>query len=86
MRDCVILQSGSALELGNHTFTNLASHLSAPLLLDVDLMAQIEVSIVCTEKLVCTWYVLDEVLVSQATPDGPITRCSQIFFLISPTT
>ena len=54
MRDLIILQSESALGLGNHTFANPPSHLSTPLPLDVDLMAQIEVSIVCTEMLVCT--------------------------------
>ena len=53
MGDRVILQSGPALGLG----PNPPSHLSAPLPLDVDLMAQIEVSIVCTEMLVCTWHV-----------------------------
>ena len=46
MGDRVILQSGPALGLGNHTFANPPS---PPLPLDVDLMAQIEVSIVCTE-------------------------------------
>ena len=54
MRDWVILQSESALGLGNHTFANCPSHLSASLPLDVDLMVQIEVSTVCTERLVCT--------------------------------
>ena len=54
MEDWVILQSKPALGLDNHTFTNSSSHLSALLPLDVDLMAQIEVSIVCTEILVCT--------------------------------
>ena len=54
MRDWVILQYGPALRLGNHTFENPPSHLSAHLHLDVDLMIQIEVSIVCTERLVCT--------------------------------
>ena len=54
MGDWVILQFGSALELGNHTYENLSSHLSTPLPLDVDLMSQIEVSIVCMERLVCT--------------------------------
>ena len=43
--------------LCNHTFANPPFHLSAPLPLDVDLMLQIEVSIVCTERLVCTSYV-----------------------------
>ena len=57
MRDWIILQSGSALGLNNHIFANPPSHLSALLSLDVDLMAQIEVFIVCTEMLVCTWYV-----------------------------
>ena len=57
MRDWVILQSIPALGLGNQTFANPSFHLSAPLLLDVDLMTQIEVFIVCTERLVCTWYV-----------------------------
>ena len=51
MGDWVILQSGPALELGNHTFANPPSHLSAPLSLDVDLMVHIEISIVCTERL-----------------------------------
>ena len=55
--DWVILQFGPALGLGNHTFVNLSSHLSAPLPLDVDLRVQIEVFKVCTERLVCTWYV-----------------------------
>ena len=55
--DWVILQSGPALRLGNRTFVNSRSHLSASLLLDVDLMAQIEVFIVYTEKLVCNWYI-----------------------------
>ena len=41
-------------EIGNHTFTNSPSHLSTFLPLNVDLIAQIEVSIVCTERLVCT--------------------------------
>ena len=54
MWDWVILQSGPALGLDNHTFANPSSHLPAPLPLDVDLMAQIEVFIVCTERLVCT--------------------------------
>jgi len=54
MRDWIILQSGHALGLNNHTFANPPSHLSAPLSLNVDLMAQIEVFIVCTEMLVCT--------------------------------
>ena len=53
MRDWIILQSEPALELGNYTFANPPSHLAAPLPLDVDLMTQIEVSIVCTERLVC---------------------------------
>ena len=58
MGDWVILQSGPALRLlGNHTFANPPSHLSAPLPLDDDLMVHIEVFIVCTERLVCTWYV-----------------------------
>jgi len=56
MGDWVILQSEPALGMDNHTFTNPPSHLSAPLPLDVDLMAQIEVSIVCTDRLVCTPY------------------------------
>ena len=56
MGDWVILQFGPALGLGNHTFANPPSHLSAPLALDVDLMAQIEVFIVCMERLVYTWY------------------------------
>ena len=43
MRNWVILQFGPALGLGNHTFANSPSHLSAPLPLDVDLMAQNEV-------------------------------------------
>ena len=47
MRDWIILQSEPALELGNYTFANSPSHISAPLPLDVDLMAQIEVCIVC---------------------------------------
>ena len=55
MGNYIILQSGPAIGLGNHTFANSPSHLSAPLPLDVDLMAQIEVSIVCTERLVCTY-------------------------------
>jgi len=53
MGDSVILQSGPAFGLDNHTFAKPPCHLSAPLLLDVDLMAQIEVSIVYTERLVC---------------------------------
>ena len=58
MGDWVILQSGPALGLlGNHTFANPPSHLPAPLPLDDDLMVHIEVFIVCTERLVCTWYV-----------------------------
>ena len=56
MGDWVILQFGPALGLGNHTFVNLPSHLSAPLPLDVDLMAQVEVFIVCTEMLVCNMF------------------------------
>ena len=56
MGDWVILQSGPALGLSNPTFANPPSNLSAPLPLDVDLMAQIEVSIVCTDRLVCTPY------------------------------
>ena len=57
MGDGIILQSGPVLGLGNHTFANPPSYLSAPLPLDVDLMTQIEVFIVYTERLVCTWYV-----------------------------
>ena len=53
MGDCVILQSEPALGLINHTFSNLPSHLSVPLPLDVDLMTQIEVSIICTKRFVC---------------------------------
>jgi len=53
MGDEIILQSGPALGLGNHTFANPFSHLSAPLPLDVDLMAQIEVFIIYTERLIC---------------------------------
>ena len=52
MGDWVILRPGPVLGLGNHTFANPPSYLSAPLPLDVDLMTQIEVFIVCTEKLV----------------------------------
>ena len=52
--DWVILQSGPALGLDNHTFANPSSHLSASLPLDVDLMTQIEVFIVCMKRLVCT--------------------------------
>ena len=49
--------------IGNHTFANPPSHPSAPLPLDVDpmaqievsiVLAQIEVSIVCMKRLVCT--------------------------------
>ena len=54
MEDWIILRSGPALGLGNHTFANPPFHLSAPLPLDVDMMTQIEVSIVCMERLVCT--------------------------------
>ena len=54
MEDWIILQLTAHLGLGNHTFANIPSHLFASLLLDVDLMTQIEVSIVCTERLVCT--------------------------------
>jgi len=54
MRDWVILQSGPALKLSNHTFANAPSHLPASLPLDVDPMALIEVFIVRTERLVCT--------------------------------
>jgi len=43
MEDWIILQSGPVLGLGNHIFANLSSHLSALLLLDVDLMSLIEV-------------------------------------------
>ena len=39
--DWLILQSEAAIVLGNHTFANPPSHLSAPLPLDVDLMTQI---------------------------------------------
>ena len=55
--DWVILQSGPALGLDNHIFANPPSHLSTPLSLDVDLIVQIGVFIVCTKMLVCTWYV-----------------------------
>jgi len=54
MRDWVIFQSGPALGLDNHIFVNFPSHPSVPLPLDVDLMFQIEVSIVYTERLICT--------------------------------
>jgi len=54
MGDWVILQSGPALELGNHTFANPPSHPPVPLPLDVDPMIQIGIFIVCTERLVCT--------------------------------
>ena len=57
IEDRIFLQSRPAFGLGNHTFANPPCHLSAPLPLDVDLMAQIEVFIVCTERLVCNWYV-----------------------------
>ena len=53
MGDWVILQFGPALGLGNRTFANPPPTL-VPLPLDVDPMAQIEVSIICTEMLVCT--------------------------------
>ena len=51
MENWVILQYGPALGLGNYTFANSPSHISAHLPLDVDLMAQIEVSIVCMKIL-----------------------------------
>ena len=54
MRDWINLQSGPTLKLGNHIFTKPPSHLSAFLPLDVDLMVQIEISIVYTERLVPT--------------------------------
>ena len=54
MVDQVILQSGPTLGLGNHTFANPPSHLSAPLPLDVDLMAQIKVSIEVSLHLICS--------------------------------
>ena len=54
MEDWVIFQSGPPLGLGNHAFANLPSHLSTPLHLDIDLMVQIEVFIVYTERLICT--------------------------------
>ena len=52
-----ICKSPPALGLGNHTFTNppLPPPLRPPL--DVDPVVQIEVYIVCTKRLVCTWYV-----------------------------
>ena len=57
MGDWVILQSGPALGLDNQTFANPPSHLPMPHPSDVDPMAQIKVSIVCMERLVCTKYV-----------------------------
>jgi len=54
MGDWVILQFEPALGLGNHTFANPVSHPSAPLPLAVEPMAHIEVSVVCTKRLVCT--------------------------------
>ena len=54
MEDWVIFQSGPPLGLGNYAFAHLPSHLSTALHLDVDLMVQIEVFIVYTERLVCT--------------------------------
>ena len=49
MGDGIILQSGPALGLGNHTFANPPSP-PAPLPLDVDPMAQIGVFIVCIRR------------------------------------
>ena len=64
MGDWVILQAGPAFRLSNHNFANPPSHLSAPLPLDVDMMVQIEVFIICTERLVCTWYIPITLLMS----------------------
>ena len=52
--DWIILQSGPPLGLDNHIFANPPSHFSASFPLDVDLMVQIEIFIVCTKKLICT--------------------------------
>jgi len=51
MGDGIILQSESALGLGNHIFANPSSHsLCTPL--DVDPVVQIRICTVCTEMLI----------------------------------
>jgi len=52
--DGIILQSGPALGLDNHTFANSPSHPLAPFTVDVDPMTQIKVFIVYTNRLICT--------------------------------